>query len=127
MPNSKWKGHHQATIRRCLVWSDTKEMMHTRLGPDVGGCAGFKSSKTDPDLWMRDADDHYTCVANYIDDILIKPKDPKAILDLLQKPKGPYKFKGVGSPEYYLGEDVKITYSGDSNVELGLSSKTYMK
>eukprot|EP00957_Ditylum_brightwellii_P071690 5450085-Ditylum_brightwellii.AAC.1 len=54
-------------------------------------------------------------------------KDPKAILDLLQKPKGPYKFKGVGSPKYCLGGDVKITYSGDSFAELSLSAKTYVK
>eukprot|EP00957_Ditylum_brightwellii_P033785 2560316-Ditylum_brightwellii.AAC.1 len=48
-------------------------------------------------------------------------------MDLLQKPKGPYKFKGVGSPEYYLGGDVKITYSGDSTAELSLSAKMYVK
>eukprot|EP00957_Ditylum_brightwellii_P027356 2068103-Ditylum_brightwellii.AAC.1 len=40
---------------------------------------------------------------------------------------GPYKFKGVGSPEYYLGGDVKINYSGYSITELCLSSKTYVK
>ena len=88
---------------------------------------GFKSSKADPDLWMRDAGDHYEYVAKYIDDILIMSKDPKAILDLLQKPKGPYRCKGVRSPEYYLGGDIKITYSGDSIAELSLSSKTYLK
>eukprot|EP00957_Ditylum_brightwellii_P021592 1627672-Ditylum_brightwellii.AAC.1 len=86
---------------------------------------GFKPSKADPDLWMRDASDHYKYVAKYIDDILIMSKDPNAILDLLQKPKGPYKFKGFESPEYYLGGDVKINYGGDSIAELSLSSKTY--
>eukprot|EP00957_Ditylum_brightwellii_P052598 3988613-Ditylum_brightwellii.AAC.1 len=74
---------------------------------------------------MRDAGDHYEYVAKYTDDILIMSKDPKAILDLLQKPKGPYEFKGVGSPEYYLGGDVKITCSGDSIEELSVSAKTY--
>eukprot|EP00957_Ditylum_brightwellii_P166202 12652821-Ditylum_brightwellii.AAC.1 len=54
-------------------------------------------------------------------------KDPKTILDLLQKPKGPYEFKEVGSPEYYLGEDIKINYSGDSIAELSPSSKMYVK
>eukprot|EP00957_Ditylum_brightwellii_P037916 2867715-Ditylum_brightwellii.AAC.2 len=88
---------------------------------------GFKPSKADPDLWMKDASDHYNYVAKCIDGILIMSKDPKVILDLLQKPKGPYKFKGAGSPEYYLGGGVKITYSGDSNEELSLSSKTYVK
>eukprot|EP00957_Ditylum_brightwellii_P155517 11837431-Ditylum_brightwellii.AAC.1 len=54
-------------------------------------------------------------------------KDPNAILDLLQKPKGSYEFKGVGSTEYYLGGDVKITYRGDSFAGMGLSSKAYVK
>eukprot|EP00957_Ditylum_brightwellii_P093340 7107562-Ditylum_brightwellii.AAC.1 len=76
---------------------------------------------------MRDAGDHYEYVAKYIDNILIMSKDPNAILDLLQKRKGPYKLKGVRSPEYYLGGDVKIIYSGDSIAELSLSSKTYEK
>eukprot|EP00957_Ditylum_brightwellii_P034307 2601536-Ditylum_brightwellii.AAC.1 len=48
------------------------------------------------------------------------------ILVKLKKPVGPYKFKGIGSPEYYLGGDVKITYGGNSNEELALSAKTYV-
>eukprot|EP00957_Ditylum_brightwellii_P099915 7614195-Ditylum_brightwellii.AAC.1 len=85
---------------------------------------GFKPSKGDPNLWMRDAGNHYEYVAKYIDGILIMSKESKAILDLLQKPKGPYDFKGVGSTEYYLGGDVKINYSRDSITELSFSSKT---
>eukprot|EP00957_Ditylum_brightwellii_P211028 15365683-Ditylum_brightwellii.AAC.1 len=50
-----------------------------------------------------------------------------AILNDLKKPKGPYEFKGVGSPEYYLGGDVTITYHGNSISELMLSSQTYIK
>eukprot|EP00957_Ditylum_brightwellii_P107063 8169001-Ditylum_brightwellii.AAC.1 len=49
-----------------------------------------------------------------------------AILEQLKKPNGPYDFKGVGSPEYYLGGDVKIAYLGDSIEELSLSAKTYL-
>eukprot|EP00957_Ditylum_brightwellii_P164838 12549637-Ditylum_brightwellii.AAC.1 len=74
---------------------------------------GIKPSKANPDLWIRDASDHYEYVVKYIDGILIMSKDPKAILDLLKKLKGPYEFKEVGSPEYYLDGDVKINYSGD--------------
>eukprot|EP00957_Ditylum_brightwellii_P109565 8356150-Ditylum_brightwellii.AAC.1 len=59
---------------------------------------GFKPSKANLDLWMRDAGNHYEYVAKYIGDMLIISKEPKAILDLLQKPKGPYDSKGVGSP-----------------------------
>ena len=88
---------------------------------------GFTPSKADPDLWMRDAGDHYEYIAKYIDDLLIISKDPKSILSKLTKPQGPYDFKGVGSPEYYLGGDVKIKYMGNSIEELELSSHSYIK
>ena len=49
------------------------------------------------------------------------------ILNKLRKPKGPYEFKGVGSPEYYLGGNIKIQYNGDKIEELQLTSETYIK
>ena len=48
------------------------------------------------------------------------------ILNQVKKPKGSYNFKDVGSPEYYLGVDVKIIYCGDFIVALTLFSKTYI-
>eukprot|EP00957_Ditylum_brightwellii_P019508 1471909-Ditylum_brightwellii.AAC.1 len=104
-------------------WTDKLAIIRKVLYGLIGSCEQFhchlcaelekigsKLSKADPDLWMRDTSDHYKYVAKYIDGILIMSKEAKTILDLLQKPKGHYAFKGVGSPEYYLGGDVKITY-----------------
>ena len=121
-------------------WGGKRAIVRKALYGLIGSCAqfhhhlcgelhkiGFEPSKADQDLWMRQKDDHYEYIAKYIDDILIISKDPKSILDMLKKPKGPYDFKGVGSPEYYLGGDVKIVYEGDSIKELSLSSKTYVK
>mmetsp|Transcript_2008 Transcript_2008/g.2745 ORF Transcript_2008/g.2745 Transcript_2008/m.2745 type:complete len:92 (-) Transcript_2008:1142-1417(-) len=76
---------------------------------------------------MRDAGDHYEYVAKYIDDVLVIAKDPLEILDRMWKPQGSYEFKGVGSPEYYLGGDLKIIYNGDSISDLETSAKTYIK
>eukprot|EP00957_Ditylum_brightwellii_P189367 14413699-Ditylum_brightwellii.AAC.1 len=59
------------------------------------GKIGFKPSKANPDLWMRDAGDHYKYIDKYIDNILIILKDLNTILDLLEKPKGPYESQGV--------------------------------
>ena len=75
---------------------------------------------------MRDTGDHYEYITKYIDDVLMIFKDPMAILDQLKKPKGLYEFKGVSSPEYYLGGDVKIKYCGNSIEKLSLSSETYI-
>ena len=121
-------------------WGGKRAIVRMALYGLIGSCAqfhhhlcgelhkiGFEPTKADPDLWMRQKDDHYQYIAKYIDNILIISKDPKSILDMLKKPKGPYDFKGIGSPEYYLGGDVKIVYEGDSIKELSLSSKTYVK
>ena len=54
-------------------------------------------------------------------------KKPMDILDHLKEPVGPYKLKGVGTPEYYLGGDVKIKYVGDVIDYLETSARTYIK
>jgi len=87
---------------------------------------GFVPSMADSYLWMRDAGDHYEYVAKYNDDLLIISKDPKSILNKMKKPEGPYEFKGVGSPNYYPGGDVKIRYNGECIEELALSASTYI-
>jgi hypothetical protein len=120
-------------------WAGKLAIIDKALYGLVGSCAqfhrhlcaeldklGFRPSKADQDLWMRDAGTHYEYVAKYIDDILIIAKTPMEILDKLKKPVGPYDFKGVGSPKYYLGGDIEITYQGDTIEQLSLSSKTYV-
>ena len=57
---------------------------------------------------------------------MIVAKDPQAILSKLEKPKGPYNFKGVGNPKYYLGGDIQIIYEGDHIKTLGQSSEMYI-
>ena len=76
---------------------------------------------------MREAGESYEYIEKYIDDLLIVSENPMQILDLLKKPTGPYKFKGVESSEYYLGGDVRIQYIGDFMAKLDLSAKTYVK
>jgi len=120
-------------------WGGKTVLVKKALYGLIGSCAqfhkhlsmelsklGFVPSKADSDLWMRDAGDHYEYVAKYIDDILIIAKNPLDILNEMKKPKGPYEFKGVGSPEYYLGGDIKISYDGDSIKDLVTSAKTYI-
>ena len=61
---------------------------------------GFKSSKCDPDLWIKDMGSHYEYIATYIDDLLIASKDPQSLIKELELT---YTLKGVGDPVYYLG------------------------
>jgi hypothetical protein len=120
-------------------WAGEKAIIQQALYGLVGSCAqfhrhlcgelaklGFQPSKADQDLWICDAGGYYEFVAKYIDNLLIIAKSPMDILEKLKKPVGPYEFKGIGSPEYYLGGDVKITYEGNLIKELALSAKTYV-
>ena len=88
---------------------------------------GPTPSKADSDLWMRDAGDHYEHAAPYCEDLLVRAKDPMAILDLIRKPQGPYGLKGVDSPKYYLGDGITVMMGQDFIEKLSTLAKTYVK
>ena len=87
---------------------------------------GFKSSKCDPDLWVKDMGSHYEYIATYIDDLLIASKDPRPIIKELERT---YTLKGVGDPVYYLGGDIINTSElkewNMEPIDWILSSQTY--
>ena len=72
---------------------------HEALGSTLH-LIGFSPSRADPDLWIRDAGDHYEYIAIYSDDLLVFSKDPIKILKGLE---ALYPLKGVGRLEFYLG------------------------
>ena len=65
---------------------------------------GYKPSKADYDLWMKDCGSHYEYLARYVDDVIVFSKKP---LEVMQELKSTYVLKGVGKPQYYLGGDVE--------------------
>ena len=56
---------------------------------------GLKSSKCDPDLWIKDMGSHYKYIATYIDDLLIVSKNPQLMIKDLELT---HTLKGVGDP-----------------------------
>jgi hypothetical protein len=87
---------------------------------------GYKSSKADSDLWMKDCGDHYEYLATFIDDVVSWSRDPMAVIAELKKD---YVLKGIGQPGYYLGGDV-IELDGSwkgEGIRSALSAKTYVK
>jgi hypothetical protein len=64
---------------------------------------GYKPSKADYDLWMKDRGDHYEYLARYVDDVIVFLKNP---MEVIQELRRTYIMKGVGKPQYYLGGDV---------------------
>jgi hypothetical protein len=87
---------------------------------------GFKPSKADPDLWIKDVGDHYEYIARYVDDVIVFSKDPMAIMNEL---KQTYIMKGEGKPQYYLGGDVINLSSGweHEGISAAFSAETYIK
>ena len=66
---------------------------------------GFVPSKADKDVWMKDCGDHYEYICTWVDDLLHAGKRGTGFFDDL-KELG-FKLKGVGTPTYHLGGDLK--------------------
>jgi len=75
---------------------------------------GFKSSRADPDVWLREQkyinrrETYYEIILVYVDDVLAILETPQSILDDLSKF---YVLKegSVGPPTCYLGADISKT------------------
>ena len=76
---------------------------------------GFKPSKADYDLWMREKEDHYEYIGVYVDDLLVFSRVSMKIIETIRTE---YDLKGVGAPEYYLGGDVDMMNSQPSTKEV---------
>ena len=95
---------------------------HCKLADNLRSM-GFRLSKADTDLWMRDRGDYYEFVAVLVDDLLVFAREPDKVIEPLRK-VFLYELKGLGTPEYYSGADVKY------DEECGkweMSSHTYVK
>ena len=84
---------------------------------------GFKPSKADADLWIKDCKTHYEYIARYVDDILVFSKFPQKILDDMSKV---YTLQSIGIPEYYLGGDFKIHKKENDLETYTFGAKTYV-
>jgi hypothetical protein len=84
---------------------------------------GFTPSKAEPDIWMRDAGDHYEYIACYVDDLMIASKKPNLIIDALEAPPNKFTLKGTGPVKFHLGCD----YIRDEDGTLCVGPKTYIE
>jgi hypothetical protein len=82
----------------------------------------FFQSKADSDVWMRRDNDIYEYIAVYTDDLAIASREPKKIIDALEKDSG-FKLKGVGPISYHLGCD----YSRDPDGTLCCGPRKYIE
>ena len=86
---------------------------------------GYKPSKADYDLWIKDMGDHYEYIARYVDDVISFSKKP---MEVMQEFKSIYIMKGVGKPQYYLGGDV-VEMNPEwmkEDITMAISAETYI-
>jgi hypothetical protein len=87
---------------------------------------GYRPTKADPDLWMKEFETHNEYIATYVDDVLSFSRDPMSVLEEF---KTEYTMKGVGKPQYYLGGDIEELPPAwnSQQVKIALSAKTYIQ
>ena len=61
---------------------------------------------SEPDLWLKDADDHYEITSVYVYDTLNSSKNSSDFTDILTE-KHDFKFKHVGELYYFLGANIE--------------------
>ena len=96
---------HTLIIQKALYGLKSSGLRWHERFVDVLRDMGFVPSKAEPDIWMRDKDDHYEYIGVYVDDLLICSKHPQNIIDELSGPKHQFKLKGTGPITFHLGCD----------------------
>jgi hypothetical protein len=87
---------------------------------------GYKPSRADANLYIKDCGDHYEYLATYVHDIMSFSRDPMKVIEELKKD---YILKGVGEPMFYLGGDIEQLGQAwkQEGIECALSVSTYIK
>ena len=84
---------------------------------------GFKSTRFDPDVWIRGREDGYDYIGTRTDDVIVVALDPTSIFEKL---KETYTIKKFGPPTVHLGCDYKRVPKGSKNKWV-MGSYTYIK
>ena len=99
------EGHVFVIVKALYGLKSSGLRWHERFA-DVLRHMKFFPCPAEPDIWMRDAGEHYEYIAVYCDDLTIASKDPESITNTL-KDVHKFKLKGTGALEFLLGCDYK--------------------
>lgn len=81
---------HMMIINKALYSLRSKRLRWHERFADCLCDIGFTPSCAEPDIWMKRVDDHYEYIAVYVDNLAIMLKNPKNLINVLNKC---YKFK----------------------------------
>ena len=96
---------HTLIVVKALYGLKVSSKTWAQRAYDVFDEMGFKPSRAEPDIWMREKDGLYEYICVYVDDLAIVSKDPQAIIDQLEGEPFNFKLKGTGPVSYHLGCD----------------------
>ena len=97
------EGHVFIIVKALYGLKSSGLRWHERFA-DVPRDMKFFPCVAEPDIWIRDAGDHYEYTTVYCDDLTIASNDLKPITDLLMT-KYTFKLKGTGPLTFLLGCD----------------------
>jgi len=104
------EGHLMIIVRAQYGLRSSGARWHDRLFDSLMDMS-FRPSKAEDDIWMRDKGDHYKYISVYVDDLAIASRNPKGIIEELEKGQK-FKLKGTGPISYHLGCDYKRDEDG---------------
>ena len=84
---------------------------------------GFRPSKADSELWIRDTGNHYRYIAVYSDYLPVFSKNPVGVLQGINTL---FQLKFVGRPEFYLIGDIDVHKDDTSTFHYVNSARTYI-
>ena len=84
---------------------------------------GWLPCKAEPDLWLKNAGNHYEITSVYVDDTLHSSKNPSDFTDRLAN-KHNFKFKHVGELDCFLGANIERNEKAGGKLTFGL--RTYI-
>ena len=129
----EWKSDQGRPIKivRTLYGLRTSRLaFRNHLADILGNVLKFKSSLTDPDVWLRsstksDGNKYYLYILVYVDDVLIIDEDPKRYMDLRQS-SYTVNPASICEPDRYLGADIKKVLYEDGSIAYTISSDNYI-
>jgi len=99
------KEGHVFIIKKALYGLKSSGLRWHERFADILRNMKFFPCKAEPDIWIRDMDDHYEYIAVYTDDLTIASRNPQAIIDVLKAKPNNLKLKGTGELNFLLGCD----------------------
>lgn len=122
----------KALIRRALYGGKVAGRDFWHHLRDCMGHLGFRSSKADPDVWMRpavrtDKSEYYEYVLLYVDDCLVLSEKAE---DIIRKEIGKYfelKEESIGPPDIYLGGKLRRVVLENGSKAWAFGSSQYVQ